>query len=366
MSGDDQAMESWQVLEWGQPLQKVLGRVPTPTGTEVLVKVDACGVCHSDLHLREGTYDLGHGKAIALGKIGIHLPLTLGHEIVGTVLANGPDNGPDNGPAADATVGAQRVVFPWIGCGTCRHCARQREVDCETPISLGTRRPGGYASHVLVPHPRYVLPFEGIDPLVAASAACSGITAYSALKKVQATSTADANDTLVIVGAGGLGLAALGLVRHLTPARVVLVDSSAAKLDAARHLADAKVQITDANSGQQLRELAQGGAHAVIDFVGLPQTVEWSMAALRKGGTLIVVGLFGGGVNLSIPLLPMRNLTLRGSYVGSLAEFHELLALLRQPGVGHVPVQTAPMARINGLFDDIQQGRVHGRVLATP
>lgn len=351
-------MASWQVLEWGQPLQKVLGRVPQPTGTEVLLKVDACGVCHSDLHLREGRYDLGHGKAIELGKIGIHLPLTLGHEIVGTVQAHGPD--------ADAPVGAQRVVFPWIGCGHCRHCQRQREVDCEAPISLGTRRPGGYASHVLVPHPRYVLPFDGIDPLVAASAACSGITAYSALKKVQSSPAADANDTLVIVGAGGLGLAALGLVRHLTPARVVLVDSSAAKLDAARHLADATVLINAPDSGHQLREAAQGGAHAVIDFVGLPQTVEWSMAALRKGGTLIVVGLFGGGVNLSIPLLPMRNLTLRGSYVGSLAEFHELLLLLRQPGVGHVPVQTAPMARINDLFDDIQQGRVHGRVLATP
>lgn len=351
-------MESWQVLEWGQPLQKVLGRVPTPTGTEVLLKVDACGVCHSDLHLREGQYDLGHGKAIALGKIGIHLPLTLGHEIVGTVLANGPQ--------ADATPGAQRVVFPWIGCGTCRHCLRQREVDCEAPISLGTRRPGGYASHVLVPHPRYVLPFDGITPLVAATAACSGITAYSALKKVPA---ADAGDTLVIVGAGGLGLAALGLVRHLphlAAARVVLVDSSAAKLDAARHLADATVDIGSATSGRQLRELALGGAHAVIDFVGLPQTVDWSMAALRKGGTLVIVGLFGGGLNLSIPLLPMRNLTLRGSYVGSLSEFHELLALLRQPGVGHVPVQTAPMARINDLFSDIQQGRVHGRVLATP
>jgi D-arabinose 1-dehydrogenase-like Zn-dependent alcohol dehydrogenase len=104
----------------------------------------------------------------------------------------------------------------------------------------------------------------------------------------------------------------------------------------------------------------------VIDFVGLPQTFGWSLDALRKGGTLIVVGLFGGGVPLSIPLLPMRHLTLRGSYVGSLQEFGELLALLRRPGVGHVPVRTAPMDRINQLFDDIAAGRVHGRVLATP
>ena len=348
-------MESWQVLEWGRPLQRVLHDVPEPTGTEVLVKVQACGVCHSDLHLREGRYELGFGKAIEIGKIGIHLPLTLGHEIVGTVLANGP--------AADAPIGADRVVFPWIGCGHCRHCTRGRETECESPVSLGTRRPGGYASHVLVPHQRYLVPFDGIDPLVAASAACSGVTAYSALRKVPA---ADGNDTIVILGAGGLGLTALGLVRQMTPARIVVVDASAAKLAAARGLADATLDIGAADSAERLRAIAEGGAHAVIDFVGVPQTFEWAMGALRKGGTLVVVGLFGGGVPLSIPLLPMRNLTLRGSYVGSLVEFKELLTLLRQPGVVHVPVRTEPMARINDLFDDIRKGRVHGRVLACP
>jgi len=348
-------MESWQVLQWGQPLQRVLSRVPEPQGTEVLLKVQACGVCHSDLHLREGRYDLGHGRAIEIPQIGIRLPLTLGHEIVGTVAANGPQ--------AQAPLGAARVVFPWIGCGACRHCARGLETECEAPVSLGTRRPGGYASHVVVPHPRYLVPFDGLDPLVAASASCSGITAYSALRKIPA---GDAQDTVVIVGAGGLGLAALGLVRHLTPARVVVVDANPAKLEAARGLADACLDIGAPGSGAALREFAQGGAHAVVDFVGLPQTFEWGLAALRKGGTLIVVGLYGGGTALSIPLLPMRNHTLRGSYVGNLSEFIELLALLRQPGVGHVPVSTTPMARINDAFDDIRAGRVHGRVLAVP
>ena len=348
-------MESWQVREWGQPLQRVLSEVPSPQGTEVVVRVAACGVCHSDLHLREGRFDLGHGRSVEMGQIGIRLPLTMGHEIVGRVVACGPE--------ADAPIGAERVVFPWIGCGLCRHCARGLETECENPVSLGTRRPGGYASHVVVPHPRYLVPFDGLDPLVAASASCSGITAYSALKKVP---PGDGEDTVVILGAGGLGLAALGLVRRLTPARVVVVDADATKLEAARPLADACIAIDEPDSATRLREFARGGAHAVIDFVGLPQTFDWGLGALRKGGTLVVVGLYGGGTTLSIPLLPMRNHTIRGSYVGNLAEFVELLALLRQPGVGHVPVRTVPLDRINHVFDDIRAGRVHGRVLAVP
>lgn len=346
-------MESYQVLEWGQPLQRVLSATPQASGTEVLVRVSACGVCHSDVHIRDGAYDLGFGKSIQLGAIGIHLPLTMGHEIVGTVVGRGPDS--------DAPIGAPVVVYPWMGCGQCRHCQGGAELDCETPRSLGTRRAGGYADHVLVPHARYVLPYEGLDPLVAASAACSGLTAYSALKKLP---KASAEDVVVLIGAGGLGLAALGMVRALTPARVLVVDASADKRALARPLCDEVLDINDPEAAAALRRFADGGAAAVVDFVGLPQTFEWGLAALRKGGTLIEVGLFGGGVSLSVPLLPMRHLKLLGSYVGSLDEFKELLALLRQPGVRTVPLLQRPMAEINDAFDDIRHGRVPGRVMA--
>lgn len=348
-------MHSWQVLEWGRPLQEVIVPRPVPTGTEVLVRVRACGVCHSDLHLRDGAYDLGGGRRIQLGDIGIHLPLTLGHEILGTVVAAGAEAPAD-------VIGREGVVFPWIGCGRCRHCRRDAEIDCETPVSLGTRRPGGYGQYLLVPHPRYVLPFDGIDPLVAAVASCSGITAYSALKKLPACRD---GDTLVIVGAGGLGLTALGLVRHLHPAaRVAVVDAHPAKLEAVAQRADAVFDIRDGGSGAALREFAAGGATGVVDFVGLPQTFEWGLAALRKGGALVEVGLFGGGTTLSIPLLPMRNLRLIGSYVGSLAEFGELLALLRRTQLRALPITTRPVSQINDIFEDIAQGRVAGRVVA--
>lgn len=352
---DRDTMESWQVHEWGRPLQKVLGRRPRPQGTEVLVRVEACGVCHSDLHIRDGAYDLGGGKTIELGRIGIHLPLTMGHEILGTVIAAGPE-------APPVESGLQAVVFPWIGCGACRHCRAEAEIDCETPVSLGTRRPGGYGQYLLVPHPRYLVRCDGVDPLLAATASCSGITAYSALKKLPACRD---GDTLVIVGAGGLGLAALGMVRRLQPAaRIAVVDADPAKLAFAAPQADAVFDIRDAASGAALRDFAGGGAAGVVDFVGLPQTFDWGLAALRKGGSLVVVGLFGGGTSLSIPLLPMRNLRIVGSYVGSLAEFRELLALLRDPAVRTVPIRTRPIADINAIFDDIAQGRVSGRVVA--
>ncbi|MBX3642090.1 MAG: alcohol dehydrogenase catalytic domain-containing protein [Rubrivivax sp.] len=348
-------MESWQVLQWGRPLQKVLGPRPEPKGTEVLVRVSACGVCHSDLHIRDGAYDLGAGRSIELGRIGIHLPLTMGHEILGTVVAAGPD-------APPVEPGTEGVVFPWIGCGACRHCRAGAEIDCETPISLGTRRPGGYGQYLLVPHPRYIVPCPGIDTLVAATASCSGVTAYSALKKLPPCRD---GDTLVLIGAGGLGLAALGMVRRLHPlARIAVVDANPDKLRLAAGQADAVFDIGAAASGSALRDFAAGGAAGVVDFVGVPQTFDWGLAALRKGGMLVVVGLFGGGTHVSIPLLPMRNLRIAGSYVGSLAEFHELLELLRDPALRTAPIQTRPVDEINAIFDDIAQGRVAGRVVA--
>ncbi|MDO8769290.1 MAG: alcohol dehydrogenase [Burkholderiaceae bacterium] len=347
-------MISYEVQEWGRPLQQVLSRTPEPQAAEVLVRVKACGVCHSDVHIREGAYDMGDGKRISLSDIGIHLPLTMGHEIVGVVEATGP--------LAQVQVGSECVVYPWIGCGHCRHCLHGLELDCEKPRSLGTRRAGGYADHVLVPDGRYVLPYDGVDSLVAASAACSGLTAYSALKKLPPLTS---DDVVVLIGAGGLGLAALGLLPKIHDARVIMLDSDPAKLELARAKADAVLEIQDANSLAKVRELARcGGAAAVIDFVGLPQTFEWGLSALRKGGTMVQVGLFGGATSLSIAMLPMRHLKIIGSYVGSLQEFKDLLVLLKGGDIVMAPLLQRPMAEINDVFEEIRKGQVPGRVMA--
>jgi D-arabinose 1-dehydrogenase-like Zn-dependent alcohol dehydrogenase len=348
-------MDSYQVEEWGRPLQLKREPTPVPSGTEVLIRVSACGVCHSDVHIREGRYDMGERAPVRLETIGIRLPLTMGHEIVGVVEAAGPD--------ADIPIGSAGVVYPWIGCGQCNDCLRGNELDCATPRSLGTRRPGGYSSHVLVPHPRYVVDYRGIDPWVAATAACSGLTAYSAVRKVPSCC---ADDFVVVVGAGGLGLAALEFLKIMSPARIVVVDSDPGKLALARNHANAIYSSADADTAAVVKQLSGGGVRAVLDFVGMQSTFEWGLSVLAKGGTMIEVGLFGGSTILPIPLLPMRNLKIMGSYVGTLEDLHQLLVLIRERGLGRIPLFGRPITDLNRVLDELATGQVAGRVIVQP
>ncbi|MEE2636351.1 MAG: alcohol dehydrogenase catalytic domain-containing protein [Acidobacteriota bacterium] len=144
-------MISYQLTEFGQPLERVDTETPIPVGTEVLVRIEACGVCHSDVHLRDGFFDLGAGKRLDLAK-GRTLPLTLGREIAGVVADHGPD-------ATDIEPGARRVVYPWIGCGKCDTCHAGDEHLCAQFRALGVLRDGGFSDHVLVPHPKYLFDF---------------------------------------------------------------------------------------------------------------------------------------------------------------------------------------------------------------
>jgi len=348
-------MKSYDIVEWGKPLQEVLRDTPTPTGSEVRVKVEACGVCHSDLHIREGALDLGNGKHIEFGSVGVKLPFTMGHEIVGVVDEIGPD--------ARIARGTRCVVYPWHGCGDCLNCRNGREVDCENGRALGTRRPGGYSDYVLVPHERYILDYGTLDPLLAATCACSGLTSYSALRKLPPLLP---DDTLLLIGAGGLGLAALGLAPAVTAARVVVADIDDAKLEhAAKAGAANVVNLRSEDAVRSLRQVAPNGIRGIIDFVGSAQTTGIALDSVARGGTVIVVGLFGGALSVSTALLPMRNVTLRGSYVGSLDEMKSLLALLEeQEIVSPVKLQKRPMSQANEALDDLARGRIAGRVLA--
>jgi D-arabinose 1-dehydrogenase-like Zn-dependent alcohol dehydrogenase len=164
-------MRMFQLCVCGEPLQYTEQPTPEPKGTEVLLKVLAAGVCHSDLHLADGWFDLGGGKRLSLAERGMKLPVTLGHENVGEVVAIGPD-------AKDAKglrIGARMLANPWIGCGTCGPCRRGDENLCRAMKSLGVFANGGYADYVMVPHPRYLsdigdLPADRVAPL-----ACSGV-----------------------------------------------------------------------------------------------------------------------------------------------------------------------------------------------
>lgn len=350
-------MRSFQVTQPGTPLRLAEQPKPEPKGTEVLLKVLATGVCHSDLHLSDGYFDLGGGKRLNLSDRGMKLPVTLGHENVGEVIAFGPQ-------AQGVKVGDRRIVDPWMGCGECGVCRRGDEQLCLKPGSIGVFRHGGYSDFLMVPHPRYLFDIGDLPPERAAPLACSGITTYSALKKVGSTLT---SDPIVIIGAGGLGLMCVALHKAMGGHSSVVVDIDPAKREAAKQ-AGAAVVIDGgaADAVQQVIAATKGGAWAAIDLVGSSSTVRLGIDSLIKGGKLIIVGLYGGDITLALPPFPMRAITVQGSYTGSLTEMAELLALVRRTGIPPIPVATRPLEEVNAALNDLRAGKIIGRVVLTP
>lgn len=351
-------MRSCQIIEWGKPLEIREYPNPEPQGSEVLVRVTACGVCHTDVHIWHGYFDLGDGEQVTIASRGVELPFTMGHEVIGEVIALGPD-------ASGVAVGNQRLVFPWIGCGECAACNAGREVECQTPNPLGARQPGGYSDHIIVPHARYLLEYGDIPDELACTYACSGLTVYSALKKV---AQIEREDTLLIIGAGGVGLNAVNIAPALVNSKVIVADIDPAKRQAA--LDGGAAHVVDnsrPDAVSEVIEYSQGGARASIDFVGRPETAQFAFDSLRRGGIQIIVGLYGGKFRFSIPSLPLQSRTVRGSYVGSLQELKELMALVMDGKVAPLPVTTRPLEEANSVLEDLHQGgRIHGRVVLRP
>ena len=350
-------MHSQQIIEWGKPLEGRDSETPAPEGTEVLIKVTGCGVCHSDIHIWDGYFDLGGGMKITLEERGLKLPFTMGHEVVGEVIALGPE-------AEGVEIGDSRVVYPWIGCGDCKVCRDGDELLCMAPITVGTRRAGGYADHCIVPHVRYLIDYEGVPTELACTYACSGLTAYSALRKVAGL---DKDDYLVITGAGGVGLSAVHFASSVTPAKVIVADVDATKRSAARQAGAAEtIDNSEPDAVAKVLEMTGGGAAAAIDFVGMPATLNFNISVLRKGGTNVSVGLYGDAMPLPVAMMPLKMLNLLGSYVGTLAEMHELMGLVKAGKIAPIPVAVRPLDEVNAVLDDLRGGKVLGRVVLKP
>ncbi len=345
-------MRCYCVMHHGQPLELVQRPTPEPRGDEVLVRVKAAGLCHTDLHLWEGHYDLGGGKKLMLADRGIEPPLTLSHEIVGEVVGG------------RAVLGRTVLVHPWIGCGDCAACRRGEENICLEPQSLGVARPGGFAEYVVVPHARYLVAIDGLDDAEAAPLACAGVTTYSALKKFGARIQ---HDAVVIIGAGGLGLMAIEVLKALGGQGAIVVDIDPAKREAA--LKAGAIAAIDAKATDvvaQVQRATNGGARAVLDLVGATPTVTLATAACARGGPIVICGLMGGDITLSLPMIPMRPLTIQGSYVGTLAELQELVALVQRTKMKPIPVQRRPLAEVNAAMQELIAGKVVGRTILFP
>lgn len=350
-------MRCQSLTEFGKPLTGETRPDMTVSGTEVLLKVTASGVCHSDLHIREGCYNLGHGQTLSFGERGMKLPLVMGHEPAGRVIAAGPD-------AGDIDTSKDYVVYPWQGCGECHQCKLERENYCSAPRYLGMFADGGYADLLKIPHPKYLFDIGDIAPELAAPLACSGLTTFSALKKVEDTIKIA---PVVIIGAGGLGLMAIGLVKAMGGLPPVVVDIDPAKREAAvaagaSHAVDGAAE----DAVAQVQAAVGGPALAVVDLVGAEPTASLAFDAVGKGGKIVIVGLFGGAAPWALPLIPVKALTIMGSYVGTLAEFSELMELVAQGKVPVLPTQTHDLEQAENILNQLEKGEIVGRAVLTP
>ena len=349
-------MFSYDVVQWGKPLEKRQRETPVPNGTEVLIKLKYCGVCHSDVHIRDGYFDLGGGRRLHMSERGMAPPVTLGHEPYGTVIAAGPD-------AAGAPIGSDRLIFPWIGCGECVRCQEGLDNYCMAPNMIGIQRPGGYANHLIVPHPRYLIDAGGVDPVWAATLSCSGLSTYSAVSKL---APMPAGESIAVIGAGGLGLSAIGMLRALGHEQIVSVDIDDVKLTAALAAGASNTLNTRKSDAQRtLKDITHGALYGAVDFVGSGETADLALSTLRKGGKLILIGLFGGEIKLSIASTILRAITVQGSHLGSVADLKAVVDLARQGKIKPIPIETRAISEVSRTLDELKAGSVLGRVVAT-
>jgi len=358
-------LKAARIVEPNKPLEISELETPKPSGNEVIVKVKAAGVCHSDLHLWEGGYDLGDGTFLKVTDRGVKYPITPGHEIVGTVAEVGND-------VKDVSVGDVVLVYPWIGEGECPACKAGNENLCDAPKSIGLFQDGGYAENVKVPHYKYLAKISGLDLDAATSLACSGLTAYNAVKKANANSP----EYLVIIGAGGLGLIAIQLAKAITKAKIICVDMDDKKFETAKKMgADFVVNtnvigsISTGTGGpvEKIISICNGkGADSVIDFVNAPQTVKTALAVLRKRGNLVLVGLFGGSINISLVTIPLKSLTIQGAYTGNYNDMVELIDLAKKGVIKPVISKRYSIDEANEALENLKARKIIGRAVINP
>ncbi len=350
-----ETMRSYKLTQFKEPLVEVIEAPPAPSGAQVLLRVKACGVCHSDVHIADGYFDLGRGERLDLAPV-VKLPRVLGHEIVGVVEEFGPD-------ATGVKVGDRRAIYAWGGCRQCAQCRAERENLCAHPRNLGVRLNGGFGNYILVDHPKYLVEYEPLSAPFAATLGCSGLTAFSALKKA---APVDAENPLMIIGAGGLGLAAVSLARALYGIGPIVADLDASKRQAALE-AGASIVVDPGDPSARDNLLNEtGGLFSAIDFVGAESSAAFGLSLLRRGGRIFMVGLFGGSIGIPLATLPLRTISIVGAYTGTLSEFRELLELARQGKVKPVPIETRPPEMAQQSLDDLRAGRIRGRVVLTP
>jgi propanol-preferring alcohol dehydrogenase len=351
-------MEAARIIQPNESLQIQQLETPKPKGSQVLVKVNSSGVCHSDIHLWQGGYEGPGGQFLKTTDRGVKYPLTPGHEIAGTVESMGDE-------AEGFSKNQNVIVFPWIGEGLCPACRIGQENLCDKPRSLGIYRDGGYAEYVLVPSYKYLVKLdEDMDLDASATLSCSALTAYGAVRNA----VLNPYDNLVVVGAGGLGLMAIQLAKSITGAKIIAMDLDDNKLDVAKkNGADNTINSKKEDPVKAIMELTDKmGADAIIDFVNASKTVETDMQLLRRRGKLVLVGLFGGELKLSLVSMPTRAYKIIGSYTGSISEMVELVSLAKRGVIKPVVSGKFKLNQATEALTMLKDGKIIGRGVINP
>ena len=343
------------IVKFDAPLCETIAETPKPQGREVLVRIERCGLCHSDLHIQDGYADLGGGKKLDTTR-GMTLPFTLGHEIAGIVDEVGPD-------VDKALIGTKKAVFPWIGCGQCRDCLNGDENLCARNRYLGVAIDGGFASHVLVPDAKYLLDYDPLPVNVAATLMCSGVTAYGALKRLV---NRPQQRNLLLIGLGGVGMMGLSFAPAMFKQKISVADLSAdARETALKNGASIAYDPSEADIAKRILKETDGGFDAVVDFAGNEKSMNFAMSVLARGGKIVVSGLMGG--NFSLPMVQWiyKRMTIEGFITGTLSEAHELMALARAGKIKPTPMKEEPMADVQKWIEQLRAGKVVGRIMLT-
>lgn len=336
-------MRAAVVRSFDEPLRIEEVPIPQPGPGEVLVKVAASGVCHTDLHAARGHWPVKP-----------KLPFIPGHEGVGHVAALGA--------GVTRLKEGDTVGVPWLNyaCGCCSHCLTGWETLCESQRNTGYNVDGGYAEYVLAPA-AFASPIPGNADLVAmAPILCAGVTTYKGLKETEA----QPGQWVVISGIGGLGHVAVQYAKAMG-LHVLAVDVDESKLALARRLgADATVDGREADAVARVVRETEGGAHGVLVTAVSNAAFGQALGFARRGGTLSLVGLPPGDFPLPIFPVVLKRLTVRGSIVGTRQDMAEAIAFAAE-GKVKPNVATAPLEEINSVFERLEAGRIDGRVVLT-
>ena len=344
-------MRALQLVAWGQQPELVEVPVPQPGPGELLMRVDAAGLCHSDLHVIESG-----------GRLPYSLPFTLGHEVAGTVVAVGAG-------VPTAWLEQPVAVHGVWSCGRCRRCRQGRENSClrlTGPVGCGLGYDGGLADFMLVPSERFLVKANGVAVEELAPLTDAGLTAYHA---VAANLDVLAGEAVVlVVGVGGLGHLAIQVLRSLTTATVVAVDPrESARALAGQHGADLVVdELALVLAALEAHPVdAEGGIDLVLDFVGSPATLGGAAGLLAPGGRLVVVGSAGGELVASKAGGLPRDWQVTAPFWGTRSDLEEVVAMAARRDLV-ADYECGTLADAPELYRRLGRGEIHGRAVVVP